>query len=97
MLDKTTFCEVIELLRQQILFDNESAENMKDMFGVVQKCRYKNDLVIKSLMKLLHFHFPQEEEGFCRIEHYCFIIEFGKDENEFITPEELYDSLINKK
>src|SRR6188768_511946 len=97
MIDKTTFCEVIELLRQQILFDNESAENMREMFGIVQKCRYKNNFVIKALMKMLNFHFPKGEDDFCPIEHYCFFIEFGKQEELVITPEELYDSLVNKK
>jgi hypothetical protein len=97
MLNKETFCEIIELLRQQILFDNESAENIQRMFGVAQKCRYKNNYAIKALMKLLNLHLPKDEEGFCRIEHYCFYLEFGKMEDGIITPEELYDSLTKPK
>ncbi len=96
MIDKKTFCEIIELLRQQILFDNESTEDIKRMFGVVHKCRYKNEYVINALMKLLRFHFPKDEEGFCQIEIYCFVIEFGKTEEGIISPEELYDSLTKK-
>ncbi|MES2864070.1 MAG: hypothetical protein V4666_08130 [Bacteroidota bacterium] len=97
MLDKITFCEAIESLRQQILFDNQSAENIKEMFGVAQKCSYKNDFAIKALIKLLQFHFPKDEDGHCQIEYYCFIVEFGKEQDkELVTPEELYDLLTKK-
>lgn len=96
MIDKTTFCEVIELLRQQILFDKESSENIKEMFGVAQKCSYKNDYVIGALMKLLRFHFPIDEDGHCKIEFFCFITEFGREEDRLVSPEELYDLLTKK-
>lgn len=97
MIDRITFCEVIELLRQQILFDKQSAENIKEMFGVVQKCGYKNDYAIKALIKLLQFYFPKDEDGHCQIEYFCFIIEFGKEQDkEIVTPEELYDLLTTK-
>lgn len=97
MISKELFCEVIELLRQQILFDKQSSENIKEMFGVVQKCSYKNDNVIKALIKLLQFHFPKDEDGYCQIEFYCFCTEFGKENNEeIVTAEELYDLLTKK-
>lgn len=97
MISKELFCEVIELLRQQILFDKQSSENIKEMFGVVQKCSYRNDFVIKAIMKLLRVYFPKDEDGHCQIEFYCFCAEFGKEENgEIITAEELYDLLTKK-
>lgn len=94
MIDKKTFCEVIELLRQQIIFDATSSEAVSEMFGVVQKIRYNNKNLVDAIMLLLRMHFPKKDD-YCRIEFYCFILDFGKEgEKKFIEPEEFYDSLI---
>lgn len=93
MIDKVTFCEVIELLKQQIHVDTVSADSISEMFGVVQKIRYNNKNAIDAIMLLLRIYFPKKDD-FCKIEFYCFILDFGKDGNTFMTPEELYDSLI---
>jgi len=53
MIDKTTFCEVIELLRQQILFDRRIGETIQEAFGVEKKCSYKDNMAIQAIMKLL--------------------------------------------
>jgi len=96
MIDKATFSEVIELIRQQILFDRRIGETIQEAFGVHQECSYKDNMAIQATMKLLQVHFPKDEHGFCPIEHYCFWIEFGKIGDELQTPEELYDFLISK-
>lgn len=97
MIDKTTFCEVIELLRQQILFDRRIGETIQEAFGIPKKCSYKDNMAIQAIMKLLQIHFPKDEHGFCEIEHYCFLLEFGKIGDELQTSEEFYDFLMIKK
>lgn len=98
MIDKKTFCSVIENLRQQMYLDQKFGETVQEMFGSRSRCSYNDNLLIKSIMSLLQIHFPKDEDGFCRIEHYCFFIEFGKfDEKEIISAEDLYDQLISKQ
>ena len=96
MIDKETFCEVIELLRQQILFDRRIGETVQEAFGVRHLCSYKTNMAIKAVMKLLQVHFPKDEEGFCRIEFYIDCLEFGRttENSDEVTASELYDILI---
>lgn len=97
MIDKTTFCTIIENLRQQMYLDRKFGEAIQEMFGSKTKCSYNDNLLVKSIMTLLHIHFPKDEDGYCEIEHYCFIIEFGKTDNkEIISAEELYTRLTSK-
>lgn len=95
MIDKTTFCEVIEMLRQQMIFDRRIGESIQEAFGVQHECSYRDNLLVQALMKMLWIHFPKDEDGHCEIEDYCFILEFGKIGN-IITAEDLYDSLTQK-
>lgn len=98
MIDKITFCIVIENLRQQIYLDRKYGEAIQEMFGCGSSCTYKDDLAIKSAIMLLHIFFPKDENGYSEIEHYCFILEFGRIDSEYlITAEELYDRLISEK
>lgn len=96
MIDKVIFCEVIELLRQQLYFDNRIGETIQEAFGVEKKCSYRDNMAIQAIMKLLQVYFPKDEHGFCEIEHYCFIIEFGKtNDGGVMTADEFYDFLTN--
>ena len=98
MIDKTTFCTIIENLRQQIYLDRKFGEAIQEMFGCSSRCSYQDNLAIKSILILLHIHFPKDKTGFSEIEHYCFILEFGKiDSENLITAEELYDVLISNQ
>lgn len=96
MITKETFCTVIENLRQQMHLDQKFGESIQEMFGSGSRCSYNDNLLVKSLMTLLQIHFPKDEDGFCRIEFYCYDLEFGKNADEIITAEELYDALISK-
>ena len=97
MINKETFCSVIENLRQQMYLDRKNGEAIQEMFGSGSRCSYNDNLLVKSIMSLLQIHFPKDDDGFCRIEHYCFFIEFGKfDEKEIISAEDLYESLTSK-
>lgn len=95
MIDKLTFCTVIENLRQQLYLDKKYGEYIQEMFGAQTRCSYKDHLAIKSTLLLLQLHFPKDADGFCRIEHYCFFLEFGKfDDKDFISAEDLYETLV---
>lgn len=94
MIDKITFCTVIENLRQQLYLDRRYGECIQEMFGADKRCTYNDSLLVKSIMSLLHIHFPKDEDDFCEIEHYCFVIEFGKADNqEVLSAEDFYDHL----
>jgi len=95
VIDKTTFCTIIENLRQQMYLDRKFGENVQEMFGSGSRCSYNDNLLVRSIMTLLQVHFPKDENGFCRIEFYCECLEFGKGSEELITAEDLYDTLIN--
>lgn len=98
MITKETFCEVIEHLRQQVYKDRKFGEAIQEMFGSGSRCSYADDLLVQAIVKLLQIHFPKDADGFCEIEHYCFIIEFGKiDSDTIMTAEALYDILTAKK
>ena len=98
MIDNLTFCTVIENLRQQMYLNRKHGEMIQEMFGSGSRCSYNDNLLVKSIMSLLQIHFSKDDDGFCLIEHYCFIIEFGKfDEKEVISAEDLYDQLISKQ
>lgn len=96
MIDKTTFCEVIENLRQQIYLDRKNGEAIQEMFGIKTKCSYNDNLLVRSILDLLQIYFPKLD-GFCRIEFYIDCLEFGRttENSDEITAEELYDTLIN--
>lgn len=81
---KELFCEVIESLRLQI---NKDGGNLN-----------KSQLLIHSVMKLLHEYFPRDENGYSELENYVFFTNFGKEstESELFTAEELYDKLTKK-
>lgn len=94
MISKEIFCEIIENLRQQYYLDRKNGENIAEMFGIKSQCSYNDNLLVRSTMDLLQIYFPKVD-GFCRIEFYCDCLEFGKGSDEYISAEELYDTLIN--
>lgn len=97
MITKELFCAVIENLRQQMYQDRKFGEVIQEMFGCGSRCSYQDDLLVQAIIQLLQVYFPKDADGFCEIEHYCFIIEFGKiDSNTIMTAEELYDILTTK-
>jgi hypothetical protein len=96
IIDKITFCTVIENLRQQMYLDRKNGEMIQEMFGSGSRCSYNDNLLVKSIMSLLQIHFPKDDDGFCRIEFYCDFLDFGKGSEEIVTAEELYDVLTTK-
>ena len=96
MIDKKTFCAVIENLRQQMYLDQKFGETVQEMFCSGSRCSYNDNLLVKSIMSLLQIHFPKDDDGFCKIEFYCDFLDFGQGSDEIITAEDLYYSLTLK-
>ncbi len=71
----------------------QEAFNTNEAFSVNQ-----NDLLVVSIVELLHEYFPKDVSGFSEIEYYIFDTNFGKPTSDSVwkTPEMLYDELISK-
>ena len=53
-----------------------------------------NEDVVFRIFKGVLAHFPNDKES---LEHYCFILNFGKCGDEYESPEEFYERLIKSK
>ena len=96
MIGKALFIESIEAIRLQMAYDFTKAEAMAEVLNVKDGSVpvHDNSLLIKTVIKLLRESFPVDTNGFCEISHYCFDMNFGKiAEEDFITPEDLWDRL----
>jgi len=93
------FCQTIENLMMQDATDKRNAELIAEIFPSTEISLYDNSLMTKSVIELLHFHFPRNKEGFSSIEHYIFDCGFGKvgSEGEWETPEMLFKRLTIEK
>jgi hypothetical protein len=92
---KSLFVEIIEDMRVQHYYDKSYSQSVSELFGMEASVLYDNSKYLSSLMKLLRLHFPIDGDGFCDIEHYCFFLDFGKCGDDYESPEELYDRLVN--
>lgn len=99
MIRKELFSKSIESLRVQISNDKINGNLIQEAFGVNESFKYNNDLLIITIIELLHEYFPKDEDNFSEIEHYIFDTNFGKPnlESKWKSPGELYDELISCK
>jgi len=98
MISKELFSKAIESVRVQMSNDKINGDLIQEAFGVNESFKYNNDLLIVTIIELLHEYFPKDEDNFSEIEHYIFDTNFGKptSESKWKSPGELYDELINK-
>jgi hypothetical protein len=92
-LDKALFVTIIESMREQHYHDKKCSEMISEMFGAECFGLYDNSKYLVSLMALLRLHFPVDADGFCEIEHYAYVLNFGKLGESYESPGELYDRL----
>lgn len=107
MISKTHFIEVIEALQQQHLEDKKNADVVGMMFNTDGLNLYDNSLLQKAIIGMLRMWFPVDDEGYCELTDYCFVLDFGKRqvynltdqvyETQYESPAELYDRLVNTK
>jgi hypothetical protein len=81
MIDKNTFIDTINLLEVAI----KSEDNDE-----------KSVFLIKKIFTLLSLFFAKNPEAISDIEDYCYLMNFGKPspDSEYVTPGELYESLL---
>ena len=76
-ISKEDFIGIIEKLRQQYFLDKEYVDSVSLLYGVDIPF-YDNSNLLKSIFDILRIWFPKDENGFCEIEHFCYVCEFGK-------------------
>ena len=90
------FISCIESIRLQMAYDANYAYLLGGLTNS-DITPYDNSKLLKSVLNLLHLHFPKDEDGFSFIEHYCFDTNFGKlGEEELVTVENLWERLTAK-
>lgn len=94
MISKEVFVSVISSMMEQHDFDKSSSISISEIFGIEGNCYYDNSRYLKSLMEMLRLFFPKDEEGYCEIEFYCFVLDFGKNGEEYEPVEDFYDRLL---
>jgi hypothetical protein len=93
ILPKSRFVEIIELMRQQYEHDRKSSHVLESIYPGSEIGLYNNSFD-KRTNDALREYFPADETGHCEIEHYCYVLVFGKNGEAYETPEELYDRLV---
>ena len=93
-ISKEVFLQVIEHLRQQYLQDKEYVEGISALYNTDMPF-YDNSHLLKSSLELLRVFFPKDENGFCDIEFYCYVCDFGKI-GEIKDAEELWGVLVGR-
>jgi hypothetical protein len=93
-ISKEDFIGVIENLRQQYLRDKEYVDGSSSLYGIDMPF-YDNSKVLKSAFDLLRIWFAKDENGFCEIEHFCYVCDFGKV-GDIKDAEELWGVLVGR-
>jgi hypothetical protein len=62
----------------------------------IESMRNESDNYKVLTLRKLQNYFPKDKDGFCEIEHYCFVKDFGRIGEDYESPEELYNRLIEK-
>lgn len=97
MISKEKFLLVIESMQVQYAYDKNYALGLSELINTDDVSMYNNTVLCKSLINLLREWFPKNKEGFCEIEHYCYVLDFGKIGNDYEIPEVLYNRLLSQK
>ncbi|MFM9825341.1 hypothetical protein [Flavobacterium sp.] len=76
----------MEIITQERFCKNINLMNLAFVSG--------NEDIILRIFKGILAHFPNEKES---LEHYCFVLNFGKCGDEYEPPEEFYERLIKSQ
>jgi len=96
MISKEKFVLIIESLSTQYAFDKDYAFGLSELIKTEDVTMYHNSILTNAILGLLREYFPKDSEGFCEIEHYCYVLSFGKNGEEYESPGGLYDRLWQK-
>ncbi|MCP1996678.1 hypothetical protein [Flavobacterium sp. HSC-61S13] len=96
MISKGLFISIIESIRLQVQKDKHTASILSEVFKS-EVNPIDNSLLIRSLIEVLRFHFPQGDDD-CEFDHYCFFQNFGRfvngDEVIVETASQFFDRLV---
>ena len=92
MIEKEIFVQAIESMMVQYAEDKKNSEIIGEMFGSETFNLYDNSKLYRQIIDLLSLWFSKED-----IEHYCFVLNFGKIGEELETAAQFYDRLILNK
>ncbi|MEO0037326.1 MAG: hypothetical protein RIQ59_537 [Bacteroidota bacterium] len=95
MISKDQFIRVIESLHQQYLQDKDHVADLTSLYGPYGFSMYDNGKLINSVFEMLRVWFPVDEKGFCEIEHFCYVCDFGKI-GDYSTTEALWEGLVRR-
>jgi len=93
---KEHFVGVINSLHEQYVKDKQRSEAMSEIFNC-ESGFYDNSALVNAIFSFLHEVFPKDDDGHSEIEHYCYVLQFGKNGEEYESPEELFDRLVVDK
>lgn len=94
---KEHFVGVINSLREQYCKDKEYAADIGRIFNSDGSGFYDNSALINSIFSFLHEVFPKDEDGHSELEHYCYVLNFGRNGEDYENAEDLYDRLMFEK
>lgn len=93
---KEHFVGVINSLHEQFVKDKQRSEAISEIFHT-EAGFYDNSALINAIFSFLHEVFPKDEDGHSEIEFYCYTLNFGKNGEEYESPEHLYERLVFNK
>ena len=81
-------------MQVQHSYDKSYALGLSALIKTDDISMYYNEMLTCSLIELLREYFPKDKSNFCEIEFYCYILDFGKNGEEYESVEDFYDRLI---
>ena len=92
MITKELFVETINAMMVQVKTDIKNAELIQEAFNSEFSILYDNSRILNALINLLAVYFDKAE-----LEFYIYQLDFGKLGEEYLSPEDFYDQLVNQK
>lgn len=94
-ISKQHFVGIINSLQAQFEHDRKFNDKICGLFkGIEISGAYDNSILINAIFSLLRESFPKEDCEDCELEHYCYVLNFGKCGDEYESPKQLYDRLV---
>lgn len=93
---KEHFVGVINSLHEQYVKDKQRSEAMSEIFNC-ESGFYDNSALVNAIFSFLHEVFPKDDDGHSELLHYCYECNFGKVGDNYESPEELFDKLLDEK
>ena len=92
MISRKLFVDSIDAIRYQLILDKKRSDSLAETWNLKDaNFMYDNSILIYAILNMIGQYFDREE-----LDHYCFVLDFGKCGEEYESPEQLYDRLSPK-